>query len=311
MEMQPETEKFIQHAQVYESAYNAHVKKYSLRNPPPQKPQAQMLISWHHVVVTIILIASALVSASHTLLVVFKAYPDQINPVLAGFLAFITFIMVEVTAVYLAYTDIIENTTIDETPSIKKPVRIGLFIVVGAMFAMNIYGVLNTSGTVSGGLWEIVGILIFLWVACIAPANAYIAGEILAIRVIDMQRQNAILEEDYIEALEKWNTSLDSSWNSKKKDYGVSIKVSKPTDNQPGIAVNAPRLSASTSNQTDNRQMSGAGYAKSSTAVDNAVQWLKDNPDKIDLSLRQLADLIPDAGKDSIGKARKIVKRDG
>jgi len=64
------------------------------------------------------------------------------------------------------------------------------------------------------------------------------------------------------------------------------------------------------SNQTDTRQ-TGAGFNRASTAVDNAKQYLLDNPDKMELSLRELSALIPDAGKDSIGKAKKLIQQNG
>lgn len=300
---------YIQHAEQFEAAFDAHARKWILLNPKPQKPQMSRLITWHHAVIALILIASAIVSASHTLPVALKGNED-FPPAIAFILAIATFIMIELTAIYFAYTHIVSTAELDEMPDISQPLKIGVITTVGAMFAINVYSVLNNSGLIPDTvqpIWSLVGIGIYLWVASIPPVNAYLSGDVLAIHVLELKRVNAVAIDEYNDALENWRNSLQRSWDTKKRDYGVSLKVSKPTTNQ---TDNTPRLSTSTSSQTDIRQ-TGAGYSRASTAVDNARQWLIDNPDKITLPLRELAELIPDAGKDSIGKARKQLQDEG
>jgi len=55
------SELFQTHAEQYEQAYNAHLRKYALLNPPPKPPSTRNMVTWHHYVVTIILVASAIV----------------------------------------------------------------------------------------------------------------------------------------------------------------------------------------------------------------------------------------------------------
>lgn len=75
--------------------------------------------------------------------------------------------------------------------------------------------------------------------------------------------------------------------------YEDSVSVQTDEDTQP----------------TDIRQ-SGAGFVRVSTAVEIAKKWLADNPDKANLSLRTLEEMIG-VGKDSIAKARKDMERGG
>ena len=286
------SELFQTHAEQYEQAYNAHLRKYALLNPPPKPPSTRNMITWHHYVVTIILVASAIVSASHTIPVVMnQAELDLISIALA----IATFIMIEITAIYFAYAHITTSHKDNHIPDITTPLKIGVMFTVGAMFAINIYGVLDASGLVEDSIvWQMIAILIYLWIGCIPPVNAYLCGDVLAINVIQLQTENELLFDEYLEQKGEWATSFERSWNSKKKDYGVAITVSKP------IQTELARLSES----SDIRQ-TASGYRRASTAVENARQWLLDNPDMMELPLRQLAELIPDVGKDSINKARK------
>jgi hypothetical protein len=129
-----------------------------------------------------------------------------------------------------------------------------------------------------------------------APIMALITGIIFA-----------SLELKVAEDAQKWQTDFNRAWSTFKKKNEVDILVSVPSIPQ---TDNPPRLSVSASNQTDNRQ-TGAGYRRSSTAVDNAKDWLLANPEQSKLSVRALAELIPDAGKDSIAKAKRELQAEG
>ncbi len=306
---------FEAHAERYEQAYNAHVRKWIIVNPRPKEPTASSLITWHHWVVGLILIASAIVSASHTLPVVLGEI-DKIDNVdisdpsaIDYILAVATFIMIEVTAIYFAYSHITNSHNGIDIPDITQPLKVGVMFTVGAMFAINIYGVLSVTGLIEtvSFIWKALGIGIYLWVACIPPVNAYLCGDVLAINVIQLKAQNEVYYNDYLDDMESWRTKLENSWNAKKKDYGVSIKVSVPSIPQ----TDSPhQLSMSMSNQTDIRQ-TGAGFKRSSSAIDNARQWLLDNPERVHESARNLAKDVPNAGKDSINTARNQLKEEG
>lgn len=286
---------FQNHAEQYENAYNAHLRKYALLNPMPKPPSKKSMITWHHYVVTVILIASAIVSASHTLPVVLG---NNELDVISFILAVSTFIMIEITAIYFAYAHITTSHSGDSIPDITTPLKIGVMFTVGAMFAINIYGVLDASHLVQdSAIWQIIAVIIYLWIGCIPPVNAYLCGDVLAINVIQLQLESDVLYDEYLQSKNEWNERFERSWNSKKKDYGVSISVYKQTDSTPLL-----------SEQTDDRQTDRQTESRVSTASDIAYDWLIDNPDKIGLSLRELAELIPNAGKDSINKARKRIE---
>jgi len=165
-----QTTVFESHAEKYEQAHNAHLRKYALMNPIPKEPKATSLITWHHWVVTLILIASAIVSASHTLPVALGVIhnspntPTETGPeqpeVIDYILAIATFVMIEVTAIYFAYSHIVNIGDSVGSKDVAQLLKRGMKFTVGAMLAINIYGVLSTSDLIqtTSTMWILIGI---------------------------------------------------------------------------------------------------------------------------------------------------------
>lgn len=90
-----------------------------------------------------------------------------------------------------------------------------------------------------------------------------------------------------------------------RAEFGFAQFVSTPTS-----AVSTQTDAQTTDRQQTDSRQAGAGYTRVATAVDIARQWLADNPDKADLPVRQLAEMIG-VGKDSVAKAKKEIKGNG
>jgi hypothetical protein len=110
--------------------------------------------------------------------------------------------------------------------------------------------------------------------------------------------------EAYQTEMVQWEDELRRAWQANKAKFGgrVSVTVERPSE-----ASEARLLSTSAYTDTDRQRQTGSGYVRVSSAVDKARQWLTDNPDKADMPVRELADMIG-VGKDSVAKARKEMK---
>ena len=262
------------HYQRYESAKETHRKKYELSKTKPEKPNARKHITWHHFVVGLILVASTIVSASHTLPVVFESY-SFVDPIFVFPLVISTFVMVELAAIYWSYTRILKKHDDGNKIDIDKPLKFGVYLSVGAIFAFNGYGVLDTGLQLSGVVWEFVRLIIFFWVACIAPASAWLSGENLAIQSIKINQMNEQLMKQYEQDLEKWNADLENDWNSNMRNYGIKIKVDKPKQPQLQSGVgNVPQIPKNVQN---------------GNKLESALEHYRKHPNDVKVSPNRLA----------------------
>ncbi len=306
---------FIEHARRYEQAYHAHVKKYILFNPQPKEPVMTELITWHHWVVAVILIASAVISASHTLPVVLQGNEDM-HPIIAFILAASTFIMIELTAIYFSYAHVVSTSDEYQPQDKRKPLKIGVISAAGAMFAINIYGVLDQSGKLPTDqnfitLWSWVAIFIYLWVASIPPINAYLCGDILAINVLGLKQENSVALDDYDESMQAWRTSLENSWNNKKKEYGDTIKVSKPqTPTLPQRMESMENINNSTNSIPigNGKMESSYGFQRNSSALDKAMEHYINHPEDLESDPIELGVKLG-IGKSTMYKARSQARK--
>lgn len=238
----------------YETAYNAHRKTYELRNPPPQRlpyeqiePKPQRVIVPRENIVSMIalalmVIASVIVSGSHTL-EVFGG----------GFVGSAGFVMIEVGIVTYAY--IRTKTDYDEArhASVKKMVSRGMKLAFAVGIASNILDELSKNGVyISPEIKTL--ILIVLGVS--APVLALISGDTFGMFSVqqahkqrkadaEYDRKSAAWNEarqqherDHAAALEAWRDGLNASWNAMKSRMGVNVRVSKEPSN--GLPMEIP-----------------------------------------------------------------------
>lgn len=264
------------------------LEDYETLNPPPEHETSLFeRFQWF-----VLLIFAIIVSANHTVsFLLGEAITDNQRIVAVSTMAMIELSLVKMSERFMKYLSI-------RYPDNMEKIRIGLllmgmflvgFVAVGA----NVLHQMHISGIDPAGWTKSV-------VVQVAGITAPIIAIIIGIMFTSMQNDNKM-------ELKLWEKGRAKEWEKFKKRNYVGIKVSKPTDIQ---TDNTPRLSASMSNQTDNRQ-TGAGFSRASSAQDNARQWLLEHPNMAHKSVRELATLIPDAGKDSISKARNQLKHEG
>lgn len=275
--------------QYIDAQYELFRHEYEMRYPPPktdtQSQRRSMLI---------ILVASILVSAYHTIpFFIGEAPSDPIGLAIRIGLALCIVGMLEWGLVKVGefLIEYLDTDTIQTLRPVLLFIALTLLLFV-AIFA-NILDVMdNRNMYIVGWLTTLVTVIAGLT----APVMALITGVIFA-----------SLELKVSEDMSEWQRRFNAEWSKFKRQEKIDVTVSAPVSS-PTLLTDS--VSMSMSNQTDNRQ-TGAGYRRSSTAVDNAKAWLNDNPDKAHLSVRALSELIPGAGKDSIAKARRELQAEG
>ena len=220
-------------------------------------------------------------------------YNDPIGLVLTIIFALSIVLMVEIGLVKIGefLVEYLDMETVEAARPIVLMVALILLFLVAV--SSNIIHQLEIKGEIINP--QIVT-LINILAGLSAPIMALITGVIFASLELKLQRAQFV-----------WQEGFNKEWDRFKKKNDVSITVSKPQTPQ----LDSPRqASMSVSNQTDNRQ-TGAGFRRSSTAIDNARQWLLANPDRVSEPARQLAKDVPNAGKDSINTARNQLRQEG
>lgn len=297
-------------AERFEEAFNAFKRTYELQYPAPVMPEnAERVLGWKQAGMFTGLIGSVIVSASHTIPIFVGT--ENVTP-LTIFIGIAVFVMIELGIVVFAYSSTEQQykTREDIRTRVKNFTRTGLYFIVGiAVVANTIYvvgqNITIPDDTISQNIWSAVLLVTFLAIGISAPVIAFLTGEILAVDVLEHQSRYNRLLEKYQGDLLAWQVGLNSSWSNQKRKWGASIDIEsrvKRLSNTSEITMS--NVSASLSTQTDNRQ-TGHGYNRVSSAVDIALEYLRNNPESANLTVRELGENAG-VGKDSAAKARKI-----
>lgn len=265
--------------------YDVFIHDYELRYPPPTNNTNKK--RW---MLRILLGASVVASARHNIpFFLGQVDGSVIDLAIAVIYAIAVVIMVEIALVLLG------ELIVDDFGDFILMIRPILSVVAIALLLSVAIGSNVTDGFESKGLPIHENIKTFI------NALANITAPMMALIIGIMY---ASLDAKFAEMEDLYHRKRSNAWQKHKRDIEIDISVSKPIDGHTDIDDKTPRLSAPPSEQTGTIQTSGSGYTRVSTAVDNARQWLLDNPDKAYWGVRKLADIIPNAGKDSINIAR-------
>ena len=224
-------------------------------------------------------------------------------------IALAAFVMVEIGIITFAYSATESAIHKDELHRVRAFTNAGKWFIAFIMLIANIYYVLQSNNVIPadiGGMWHGVRIVIYLAIGASAPVVAFITGDILAIDVLKHRSRQKTAQELYEQQMVEWREGLNEAWSKAKGKWGANVDIQVSTPKQ--TIQTPPQLSSVVSSeQTDSRQ-SGYGFKRASSAVDMATEWLIANPDKLDLSVRELADMIG-VGKDSVARAKKELQK--
>jgi hypothetical protein len=275
-------------------AQTAFRQIYEQTNPAPLPPSGRAKRDWlGRMTLVLVMLGAVIVSGSHTV-TVFSIGKT-------GFVGGAAFIMLELGLLIFSFQHTRETYRSRDDVRVVGFLNTGARVTFGVLVVGNVFDVLQVNGFATGALWTVISFAVSLSVALSAPVVAYIVGHTLAMLIVQDNALDLRARADYEKAKATWIEEFMRVWNANKNRWGATVTVESDT---PRLTVSDNRL-LSMSTQTDSRQ-TGSGYNRVSSAVDKAYQWLVDNPDKMDMSVRELADVIG-VGKDSVAKARNKI----
>ena len=312
-EHQTATQIYDQTAAQIEAAYLGFARVYEVQHPRPvMQAQNTGVFGAKHIGLLLALVGSIIVSASHTI-PVFLGVQTIMDVTLGAELAIAlaAFVMIEIGIVTFAYSATESAVNRDEVHRVRAFTNAGKWFIAAVMFVANVYYVLqiNVIPADAGGVWSAIRVVIYLAVGASAPVVAFITGDILAIDVLKHRSRQTRAQEQYDAQLATWIDALNEQWNKQKGKWGanVDIQVSTPKKTQTDAHQLSSTVSQVSSQATDTRQ-TGYGYTRVSTAIETAKAYLIEHPEAIDLSVRELADVIG-VGKDSVARAKKELQK--
>lgn len=253
--------------------------QYEIQHPasvPQMEYDVHEYQAWVRVAVLITFVCAAAVSGIHTVPTVWQSI--EVNEIVTETMR---------TVVSYASLAAIELAILLSAYLMAKGVRLAYFVMfIASTVAVlaNLYSVIRAFN--AGG--EIGALIVAIALGIGAPMIALFSGKMF----VDIHRadriQDARARKAFKEASVEWDKEIEKAYKAYLKGASKG-RVSSAVDNRLSI-------------QTDNRQ-SGAGYGRVSSAVDIALDYLQNNPEAANLSVRDLG-TVAGVGKDSAAKAR-------
>lgn len=257
--------------------------QYETRHPssiPKLEFELNEYPKWVRSAVLMTFICAAMVSGIHTVPTVWESITTNaiVTEEMRTIVSYASLFAIELAILLSAYL-------------MAKGVKLAFVVMVIASsvaILANLYSVINALGQ------DDIGVLVVAVALGIgAPMIALFSGKMF----VDIQRadrvQDARARKAYKESCIEWDKEIDRAFKSYQKE------LKKSSGDSLSSAVSS-RLSI----QTD-RQTAGMGFARVSSAVEIALDYLNKNPNAVDLSVRELGAAVG-VGKDSAAKARTV-----
>lgn len=246
---------------------------------------------WVRVALTAIVLASVIVSASHTIPTFLSDLTGDQVGVGQVIVALSTLTMIECGMLALSYlrTRMLGR---EDRRSVVRNVGRGLTLIFVLALGANLHTVLAPRFS-DLPVWGVFSLGVYVLVGISAPALAYITGEVLGTLTVIEDRDNQ-------DAVRQWSDGREGRWKDTLDKYTRHVvrgqRVTVDRDHVPSIPTvtsTVPELPAGEMSQ-----------------VDKAEQWIRDNPDKADWGSRRIGVLIG-VGKDSVIAAKDRIRGDG
>lgn len=314
--IQQQIDSIEQQVQLAEAGYVAFRRMYAQTNRPPKAKAYTSRLGVLRIALIIIMCASSIVSASHTIPTFTNANGKDVSQiniviVLVGIAAFF---MSELALATFAYVGVMRyyRETQQEPASLKTLVKAGVIVPLFVMAAANInheFSINNQS------LPQFITTGIILAISLSAPFMGYISGEVFAMfEVIDRVDQEKH-DKDYAEQNEHWEEKCRAAWGREKGNYGGKIRVESVPVNSLVHSLSSERTANEYSEQnTQNSHMgnSANGYTKRMDARTVIQQFFAKHPEHMTTRLDELVPLIEaetgvKVGRTSIHNVRKEI----
>lgn len=263
-------------------------EKVYIRQIPMPVGKTSKMVRWALIA---LVIASVIVSASHTI----PAFLDTIEGGIADWLklviALAALVMVEVGMLVLAY--VLSRRLADvDAGHINTQLKRGLGLAFVLALLANLHSTLAPRFGETEH-WDKFSFLVFVLMGVSAPTLAYIAGEVFGLTTLKDERDNA-------DAMSDWHTKREVAWEAALAKYQRDmVKVARPVSGvDPALSARpSAELSAGQADTDKSGHGTGQGYTKRTDAREQVRRWLTENPDDLALNVRDLA------GKIGVGKS--------
>lgn len=258
---------------------------------PEKRDAALPYPLWLPVAVLVMFLSAVLLSAVHTIPTVYEAIPvtDVISEVVRRAAAHAAVFVIELSLFIAVYASASGKTT--------TYTAIEIVSFVGAL-AANLDSVLST---VSGDLG---GVIVGVIVGSTPPLAAALSGAVY----VRMHRANARAQQDaaahYRDDLKQLDAVILTAYRKYEKD--MSAKLSERTDKRTDTALlSGGNVRSDTDTDGHGRTSHAAfGHERTPDGLQKALTWFTDNPDKANMSLRDLEPLVG-VGRDTLSRARR------
>jgi hypothetical protein len=236
---------FDQHTERFTKAWEAFNQLYVLERPAPQPPKWYVGLPWLMIPFSIIAICGIALSALRTAPVFQQIAVPLIGEALAAVEAILAVVVIEVAIVIMRYVIVLQKSEDGKlnADDLRNWMTGGFWLAFGVAILANLYASLKHV-EVLATLTPVMDVVIALAVGISAPMLAFIAGDILASLYLRSERRRAELRSRFETALTEWQELRERSWNARKGDYGLRLKVeslSAPSSNSiPSLPMEFP-----------------------------------------------------------------------
>jgi hypothetical protein len=282
-----------QQVQIAEAGYQAFRRMFAQTNRPPQRQTYKSRLGILRIALIIIMVASSIVSASHTIPTFANSRGKEIYEIhfmiiLVGVAAFF---MSELALATFAYVGVMRyyRETQQEPKSLKRLVQWGVVVPFLVMAAANIS---HEFALNAQDLPEFINTGIILAISLSAPFMGYISGEVFAMfEVIDRVDQEKH-DLAYTQQVETWEEKCRAAWGRSKGDYGGKIKIEPvPVPSIPFSNGNSNGMNGMES--LENVQVlpskSSIGHTKQPQATQIVKDYFVANPDALNGNALEIA----------------------
>lgn len=294
---------FDQHTERYEKAWEAFNRLYVMEHPAPPAPRWYQGLPWLMIPFGVIALCGIALSALRTAPVFQQIAVPLVGETFALLEAALAVIVIEVAIVIMRYVLVLQRAEDGKlnTDDLRAWMVGGFWLAFGVAILANLYASIKHVPLVAP-VAPLLDLVIALAVGLSAPMLAFIAGDILASLYLRSERRRADLRARYEAALSDWQTAREKSWNARKGDYGLRLRV----DNLPAATASVRSLnSLNEANEQSERTYSAnssTGYSKRMDAKEIVRQFFAENPDRFNDRLDDLVVAIEQATGVKVGR---------
>jgi hypothetical protein len=263
----------------HNAAHAAHVEMFKAKRPLPPAPEAERADWLVVLALSIMVIASVIVSGSRT-----------ITEFGGGVVGAAAFAMLELGIVGAAYVFTRRNYDEARHQQVKRLTRAGMWLAFSVAVAANVHATLKAGGVEFG---DVINLIILVAVAVSAPALALISGELLAMEAVANAARGRKAQAAYDAALAQWWADCNKAFEAQKSRLGVKVEISNPSNSVSIGTAGMESPPALPSNST-------LGHSKTPNASALARQFFHDNSGALFDDSINLVEVAADLG---IGKS--------